>query len=195
MDEAATLHTVVSISAIFKNWVIPGLVLLFGLLFLAQVRGTRAVRLPGILTLLAGRRQLRGIHRVVDGDSIEVIAANGRIERVRLIGIDAPEYRTQPYGQEARAALSAVLETREAFGRRPTLTIRRCGRDQYGRTLARVWRGSLCVNSWMIANGHAWAERGSLAGNLSMAQARLSRRGLWADRAPVSPSLWRRAGA
>src|SRR5687768_9557762 len=43
-------------------------------------------------TTESGRFALRGtVIRVVDGDTIHVRLASGRRERVRLIGIDAPE--------------------------------------------------------------------------------------------------------
>lgn len=194
MDEQSTLNLLVSVSSLTKDFVIPTLALLFGYMFLVRLRGRSPVRLGTLLGLLAGRGRLRGIRSVVDGDSLEVIKPNGALERVRLIGIDAPEYRTQPYGRESRAALAALLQPRDRSGRLQTITIQRFGRDRYGRTLARVWCGSICVNSWMVANGHAWAN-GGLSGRLSMTQARLSRRGLWAAGTPVPPSQWRRVSA
>ena len=81
---------------------------------------------------------LEAVERVVDGDTF--ILANG--ERVRLLGIDAPELHAgrrghpgpfpEPGAVEARAALAAMIE-----GRR--VRLERHGRDRYGRTLARVY--------------------------------------------------------
>ena len=42
------------------------------------------------------------IQTVHDGDTVTAVAADGREERIRLLGIDAPEYR-QPHGRAARA--------------------------------------------------------------------------------------------
>ena len=43
--------------------------------------------------------------RVIDGDTVEVTQASGQSERVRLLGIDAPE-SAQEYGTESTTALS-----------------------------------------------------------------------------------------
>ena len=52
--------------------------------------------------------------RIIDGDTIDVRLADGRIERVRYIGIDTPETvapgrPVEPWGPEATAANTALL--------------------------------------------------------------------------------------
>ncbi|MGH7428630.1 MAG: SgcJ/EcaC family oxidoreductase, partial [Candidatus Methylomirabilaceae bacterium] len=46
------------------------------------------------------------ITRIVDGDTIEC----GRRGRIRLIGIDTPEADQEPFGSQATAALSALIQ-------------------------------------------------------------------------------------
>ena len=95
--------------------------------------------------------------RVVDGDTIDV-TVGGREERVRLIGIDAPESvaRDTPdqcFGAEASAALKALLtEGTPVLLERDAET-----RDRYGRLLAYVHRSddSLFVNQWLLDGGFA----------------------------------------
>ena len=72
---------------------------------------------------------------VVDGDTVHVLVAGGRDERVRLIGIDTPEV-----GQCDGAAATALAE-RLASGRDATLVgdPTQDTRDRYGRLLAYVW--------------------------------------------------------
>jgi len=85
----------------------------------------------------------------IDGDTIYV----GE-EKVRIIGMDAPEtYQARCEserlrGQRATAHLRGLL----ASG---AVTLRRQGRDRYGRTLAHVYVGGRDVARLMIEAGHA----------------------------------------
>ena len=76
---------------------------------------------------------------MIDGDTILVRGAGGRIEDVRLLGIDTPETvdprkPVQCYGPQA-SAFAKHLET----GRAVTLSYDRELHDRYGRFLAYVW--------------------------------------------------------
>lgn len=63
----------------------PGRWLLLGLLFLLLSSGC-------VDSTPLGRETLRGqVVQVVDGDTLDVRLENGSVERVRLLGIDAPE--------------------------------------------------------------------------------------------------------
>ena len=68
-----------------------------------QSRGWQ-VRLAVVVVALAlpsqGAEFRAKVIGIVDGDTIEVLH-NGRLERVRLVGIDAPE-RNQAFGSRAR---------------------------------------------------------------------------------------------
>lgn len=80
--------------------------------------------------------------RVVDGDTIDV-SIRGSTERVRLIGIDTPETKkpntpVQCYGPEASDFTKHALPEGTAV-----LIVRdREARDDYGRLLGYVYRGS-----------------------------------------------------
>jgi micrococcal nuclease len=87
------------------------------------------------------------ISRISDGDTFR--CQDGR--RVRLIGIDSPESRQQPFGGEARAALLQLLP----LGSTVRLELDLAPTDRYGRTLAYVWAGSTLVNEAMVRKG--WA--------------------------------------
>jgi Micrococcal nuclease (thermonuclease) homologs len=85
----------------------------------------------------------------VDGDTIYV----GE-EKVRIIGMDAPEtYQARCEserlrGHRATAYLRSLLES-------GAVTVRRQGRDRYGRTLAHVYVDGRDVARLMIEAGHA----------------------------------------
>lgn len=96
--------------------------------------------------------------RVIDGDTILVRGSGGRIEDVRLLGIDTPETvdprkPVQCYGPEA-SAFAKHLET----GRRVDLAYDRELHDRYGRFLAYVWLAGqrpLFVNAVLVQRGFA----------------------------------------
>ena len=96
--------------------------------------------------------------RAVDGDTIIVVGGGGRIEDVRLLGIDTPE-TVDPrrpvgcYGPEASAFTKHLVT-----GRRVTLRYDRELHDRYGRFLAYVWLAGarpLFVNAELVRRGYA----------------------------------------
>lgn len=77
---------------------------------------------------------------VSDGDTVHA-SIGGREERVRLIGVNAPEIsrpglgiREQPYGREAKE-----YTARHLLGKKVWLEFDVRERDRYGRLLAYVW--------------------------------------------------------
>ncbi len=124
---------------------------------------------------------------VIDGDTI-CVAEGGRLHRVRLAGIDAPELE-QAYGRKARSYLaSAVLKRRVRVEYGET--------DRYGRMLGEVFIGKTNVNKKAVRAGYAWhyvhfAEDRSDMGALEQ-EARRAGRGLWAAPAPVPPWEYRK---
>jgi len=89
---------------------------------------------------------------VNDGDTLSVVIGRKK-ERVRLIGIDAPELAQRPWGGHARKHLRDLL----GFpGNRVTLEFDLEKRDRYGRLLAYVRTGdNKLVNLEMVRDGYA----------------------------------------
>lgn len=111
---------------------------------------------------------------IADGNSFSCRTVEGDRIRVRLAEVDAPELK-QPYGGQARQALSGYI-----FSKNVELTVK--GRDDLGRSLARVKVGNVDVNSEMVRTGAAWAYRGNLKDRKLLdleAVAREFKRGLW----------------
>ncbi len=124
---------------------------------------------------------------VSDGDTIKVLVGRQQV-KVRLAEIDTPEKR-QPHGSKAKQALSALV-----FGKR--VRVVETARDRYGRTVGRVYAGSVDVNAEMVRQGHAWVYRKYAKDpELFAAEraAREARRGLWALPEQIPPWEWRRA--
>jgi micrococcal nuclease len=116
---------------------------------------------------------------VSDGDSLAV-AVEGIEQRVRLIGVNAPEH-DECFGGEARRALEALV------GGRTVVLVGDVEReDQYGRWLRYVYIDGVLVNEALTADGYVFArsyppntaEQGRIDG--SEAQARSEGKGLWA---------------
>jgi endonuclease YncB( thermonuclease family) len=128
---------------------------------------------------------------VADGDTFTLLTANKEQIRVRLTEIDAPE-SDQPWGRRAKEALSSLVSSE-------TARVVTAGRDQYGRTLGRVYVAGKDVNAEMLRNGSAWAYGQYLTDTTLLAiqkQAQSAHRGLWSlsmqDRVP--PWDWRHDG-
>lgn len=88
---------------------------------------------------------------VIDGDTIRVQFADGRVEKVRYIGINAPELN-RPGGKEAK-----LVNERLVGGKTVTLVKDVSDRDRYGRLLRYVYVDSVFVNAELVRLGYAQA--------------------------------------
>ena len=94
---------------------------------------------------------------VIDGDTIRVRMADGSREKVRYIGIDAPEvaHPDSPgeyLGDEATAHNAGLLASGPLY-----LQTDVDPWDDFGRMLAYVWAGDVFINERMVADGYARA--------------------------------------
>jgi endonuclease YncB( thermonuclease family) len=128
---------------------------------------------------------LQGRAYAVDGDTIRLAG-----QRVRLVGIDAPEREQSctdasgeawACGEVARTAMTKLL----AAG---TVDCAASGRDRYGRRLADCRVGSADLGRTMVADGMAVADGNYLD---EQQTARQAKRGIWAG-SFVLPAEWRR---
>lgn len=93
---------------------------------------------------------------VIDGDTLRVVL-DGRRERVRILGVDAPEVGHdglpgECWGEEATTALRALVDSGEV-----TLVVRAQvdDRDRYDRLLRQVLVDSVDAAAVLLANGDA----------------------------------------
>lgn len=122
------------------------------------------------------------VQRVISGQTLEVVATNGQTMRLRLIGIDAPDLRQQPWGQAAKTALAAMLT-----GKRAVIELE-AQPDEFGRRLAYIWCDRILVNEEIVKQGYVLATpQGKYAQKLMGAQqwARLMERGIWNPSQPM----------
>jgi len=124
---------------------------------------------------------------LVDGDTLDVALAGGGEERVRILGINAPE-RGECLAGEAAEALGRLVDGAEV-----QLVADRSDRDRYGRLLRYVERGGVDVGVELVREGYAvvrvsepdTARRAAL--RAAESAARDAQRGLW-DPAACGPA-------
>jgi len=126
--------------------------------------------------------------RIMDGDTMEILYKNVPT-KIRLAHIDCPEKRgKQPYGNNAKVALSNLC-----FGK--MVTVKGEKYDRYKRLIAVVINDkNQNVNQEMVKLGMAWHftkySVDQIYAKLEK-QARKNRVGLWQDKNPIAPWLWR----
>jgi endonuclease YncB( thermonuclease family) len=121
-----------------------------GLIALAALHGTAVAECPADHI-----DEHAAVAHVHDGDTL--VLTDGR--RVRLIGINTPELSrdqapAEPYAQEARDALAALLQRDAMIGLR--FDAERT--DHYGRLLAHLYRADgESIQAWLLQRGYAMA--------------------------------------
>jgi endonuclease YncB( thermonuclease family) len=99
------------------------------------------------------KREVAYVTRVIDGDTIEV-NIDGKIFKVRYIGIDAPEFTPNKkyYGAEAAYKNRSLVE-----GRVVALVKDVSETDRFESLLRYVLVGNIFVNDELVRQGFAWA--------------------------------------
>jgi micrococcal nuclease len=93
--------------------------------------------------------QVKEVH---DGDTVTIIVG-GRPEKVRLIGIDAPEMGQKPWGRKSRDHLESLISD---AGWKVRVETDVEERDKYGRLLGYLWSPEgTHLNLVMLQNGYA----------------------------------------
>lgn len=121
--------------------------------FIAAAAALCALTIVATTPAGAGDFSHKGVvTRVVDGDTLDVRLANGKRERVRLIGIDTPERGACFAAQATTLARRLALAKPVVLRGDPTQDTR----DRYGRLLAYVWiPGGRDLGYQLLAGGAA----------------------------------------
>lgn len=144
---------------------------------------------PALATTHRGDPPWRGrVSHVTDGDTVWVqpLAPGEPVQKIRLLGIDAPE-SCQMGGPEATAALKARLAGQ-------VVLVKARARDDYGRLLARLSLQGQDVGGWLVSQGWAWSyrsQRGPGPYAKEEARAEAARRGVHAQARPMRPQAYR----
>ena len=162
-----------------KNMSASGFWLLPFLLFIsaASTQGYAAEMVSGAVT------------RIIDGDSLVVHDGGTEIE-ARLWGIDSPEY-DQPGASGSKKALEELV-----LGKSVAWQVKY--RDRYGRAIIVLYSQRKNINETMVAAGNSWVydyfcqERICQTWKQLQMQARRNGYGLWIQKNPTAPWLWKR---
>ena len=103
------------------------------------------------------------VTNIVDGDTIDVTIDLGfdisLNERVRLVGINAPESRTRDLEEKARGLAAKEFVGRwllESAGMHPIIETSKDKAGKFGRILGRILNDAgECLNDEMVSLGHA----------------------------------------
>lgn len=125
------------------------------------------------------------VKRIISGQTIEVVS-NDKTMLVRLIGIDAPDLKQQPFGKAAKALLTQVIADKEVI-----IELDEQKQDEFGRYLAYVW-SDLLVNEYLVKQGvvivAVKSPNHKYDTQLVRAQewARLQEQGIWNPKQPLT---------
>lgn len=119
---------------------------------------------------------------VHDGDTLTAII-DGKEQRLRLFGIDAPEL-AQKHGKSSQKNLQQLVQGK-------TLRIEIVNKDKFSRPVVKIWADEKNINAAMVEKGWAWwyaqyAPQWIELKNLETT-ARQQRLGLWQDKHPTPP--------
>jgi endonuclease YncB( thermonuclease family) len=93
---------------------------------------------------------------VIDGDTVWVLRPDRTIcEKIRLQNVNAPELRQPRSRRELNRAVTATEFLRDKIEQARSATIRRRGKDRYGRTLARITIDGRDLGRLLVRAGHA----------------------------------------
>ncbi|HEY9737228.1 MAG TPA: thermonuclease family protein [Trichocoleus sp.] len=141
-------------------------------------------------------RQRFNLNHIKDGDTLiastQVPGKPLRTEAIRLYGIDCPELAQHPYGERARQRIRTLLA--------PYRSIEAVAvdRDSHDRLVAEIWVEDGCINTQLLAEGHAIAYVRHLTGEYreryltAEAIARKAKLNFWSQLEPEPPWAYRK---
>lgn len=119
---------------------------------------------------------------IYDGDTVK-LKTNDSIEyKIRLSGIDAPEY-DQKYGKDSKEYLESLVSGK-------FICIKVLGTDKYDRILATIFYNNEDINYKMIKAGYAWHYKyydNNREYEVAETEAKSKKIGLWQDNSPTAP--------
>ena len=97
------------------------------------------------------------VRKVYDGDTITVDLDLGfdillKNQKIRLSRINTPEVRgkSRPEGLKSRDALREKISNKWVI-----IKTQKDKKGKYGRWLGEVWIDKVCMNDWLLSEGHA----------------------------------------
>lgn len=129
-----------------------------------------------------------GTASVIDADTLEI-----RGERIRLVGVDAPESGQKCLSADKKFVRCGTIAANalDAWINKTPVTCEIEGKDRYGRSLGECKAHGTSVQEWLVVNGYAIAYRSySTAYVPAELKARKAKAGVWAGQF-IMPWDWR----
>ncbi|MEY3868347.1 MAG: hypothetical protein RLZZ338_2238 [Cyanobacteriota bacterium] len=136
------------------------------------------------------------VQRVISGQSLEILDRVDKVpmlKKVRLIGINTPDLRQEPWGVQAKTRLEQLIK-----GKPVLLELDVETQDSYNQVLGYIWQDGILINEQLIKEGYAIASipnRGAKTQTLntkyqqrllySQEWARQMEKGIWNPRQPL----------
>jgi micrococcal nuclease len=125
--------------------------------------------------------------KIKDGDTVVLLdSANNQIT-LRLAEVDCPE-SSQAFGKKAKEFTSSEVGNK-------IVSYKIINTDRYGRYIAKVYYDNKYLSEEIIKNGYGWHyKKYSKSKNLGDLEinAKNKKLGLWSDKNPVEPYLFRK---
>ncbi|HTE29517.1 MAG TPA: thermonuclease family protein [Chryseolinea sp.] len=140
------------------------------------------------LSGLAVANNMKGkVVAVLDGNTLQVLANDGKTYNLMLAGIDCPELK-QAYGEDAKICLEKL-----ALGKQVTVKV--TGKDKLGNALAEILiDGKKDPRIQLLKDGLAWTTEKNPDSELEAHRvaSQMKKKGLWKDENPTPPWVYRR---
>ncbi len=136
--------------------------------------------------------QTAQVLEIIDGDTLRM-KLDGKVCKLRLIGVNSPELSHPTRGEEPFAAAARDYTRQKLAGQTVFLEFDVEKTDQYGRLLAYVWQGEEMFNATLLRDGYA--QMATFPPNVkymdffrsAQRNAIEAGRGLWAEATEVNP--------
>ena len=90
---------------------------------------------------------------MISGQTVEVLTDTSEVAKVRIIGIDAPDLRQDPWGEAAKNRLTELVMAMpvelELEENRPISQVR----DRFNRLPAHIWRNKILIGQQLVEEG------------------------------------------
>jgi micrococcal nuclease len=133
-------------------------------------------------------KQMVTVDRAISGSTVELTLA-GQVQKVRLVGVNAPSFNQKPWGAAAKDRLEAIIQEADrkfSLELEPTEP-KGTGNYRYGY----LWRDNTLVNEQLVREGQGLAATQYVLPKYerqfvrAQAYARLMAVGIWSHDAPL----------
>lgn len=125
--------------------------------------------------------------KIKDGDTVVLLDSDNNQITLRLAEVDCPESK-QAFGKKAKEFTSNEVGNK-------VVSYKIISTDRYGRYIAKIFYDNKYLSEEIIKNGYGWHyKKYSKSKKLSDLEinAKKNKLGLWADKAPVEPYMFRK---